>query len=211
MIPTDEALCLVAGYACGSFLTADVVCRIKTGASAFQTGDGNPGMANVGHELGTGAAAAVLAGDIAKTIAAWALGNAIMPAIDGLGGLIAGVGATLGHDFPAWHHFAGGKGVTTTCSAIVLANPVTGGISCLAGLADVLLEGHLCVGAVVIPATWLVLSTAFGTKAQSIAAAALTALMAYEHAPAIRGIRTGETGRASLSTKFWAMLGHPKP
>ena len=65
--------CLLAfpiGYAFGCFLTADVVCRMSVHKSCFSIGDGNPGMANVGHVLGTKAALAVLAGDILKTLLA---------------------------------------------------------------------------------------------------------------------------------------------
>lgn len=204
------ACCLLVGYACGNLLTADLVCRAKVGRSAFQTGDGNPGMANVGHTLGVGAAVAVLAGDIGKTLLAWCLGNAMAPVEGSLAGLIAGVGVTLGHNYPVWHGFRGGKGVTTTCSAIILANPVTGLASCLVGLATVLLEGHLCVGAVAITTAWLVLSAAFGTPAQTIAAVMLEVLMVMAHGSAIRGIATGKTGRATLSAKFWVMLGHPR-
>ena len=44
-------LCLLVGYLCGGFLTAELVARARTGKSAAALGTGNPGMANLAHEL----------------------------------------------------------------------------------------------------------------------------------------------------------------
>ena len=62
----ERLLCLLVGYVCGGFLTAELVAKHCTGKSAAHLGTGNPGMANLAHELGTGWGAVVLAGDIAK-------------------------------------------------------------------------------------------------------------------------------------------------
>lgn len=197
---------LAIGYACGMFLTADVVCRAVSGKSAFETGAGNPGMANVGHELGVRWAAVVLAGDIGKTLLAWLVCRALFPGDMTTAGVMAGLGTTLGHDYPAWHRFRGGKGVTTTCSAIFLTNPVLGGVSCLAGLGEVLFCGYLCVGAITISAAWLVLSILFGSTCQSVAAVVLLVLMALAHGGPVMGIRDGSTGKAAISERFLALF-----
>ena len=197
---------LAIGYACGMFLTADVVCHVACGKSAFETGVGNPGMANVGHELGVKWAGAVLAGDIGKTLLAWLVCRALFPADAATAGVMAGLGATLGHNYPAWHHFSGGKGVTTTCSAIFLTNPALGLLACLAGLFEVLFCGYLCVGAIVISATWLVLSVLFGDAYQIVVAVALLVLMVIAHGGPTLGIRDGSTGKASISERFHSLL-----
>lgn len=67
----QRLLCLLVGYLCGCFLTAELVARARTGKSAVALGTGNPGMANLAHELGKGWGAVVLAGDIAKTALAF--------------------------------------------------------------------------------------------------------------------------------------------
>lgn len=61
-------LCIVIGYLCGCFLTADAVARHKTGKSAFAIGTGNPGMANILEQFGVKWAAATLLGDVLKTV-----------------------------------------------------------------------------------------------------------------------------------------------
>ena len=199
---------LIIGYALGCILTADVVSRHFAHKTVFDLGVGNPGMANVGHELGHKAAACVLAGDIAKTLAAWRIARARFPAAADVAGLWAGLGSTLGHNYPVWHGFRGGKGVTTTCSAIILAAPVIGVVSCLLGFATVVVSGYLCWGAIAITAFYLVLVAIFKGGAERIAiAAALLVLMAIAHGSAVAGIKTGKTPRASLADKVLAKLG----
>ena len=82
----QRLLCLLLGYLCGCFLTAELVARARTGKSAAALGTGNPGMANLAHELGKGWGAVVLAGDIAKTALAFGLCRALFPALGGLSG-----------------------------------------------------------------------------------------------------------------------------
>ena len=122
----QRLLCLLLGYLCGCFLTAELVARARTGKSAAALGTGNPGMANLAHELGKGWGAVVLAGDIAKTALAFGLCRALFPALGGLSGLWAGLGAVLGHNFPLWRGFRGGKGVAVTCAALILFSPLWG-------------------------------------------------------------------------------------
>lgn len=202
------ACSLAVGYVLGGFLTADVVCRRRLGKSAFDVGTGNPGMANVGARLGVGAAALVLAGDIGKTVLAAALSCLLWGGLTGTPGelfaghpaaLLAGLGATLGHDFPLWHRLRGGKGVTTTCSAIILFRPLVGGGCCLAGLAVVALTSQLCYGAVAIPALFVVAELVAGDGAAGVAgAAALLALALAEHGgPCLRALR-GEEPKTRL-------------
>ena len=132
------ACSLAVGYVCGSFLTAELVSRHVSGKSAFDVGQGNPGMANIGATFGTRWAAVTLAGDIAKTALAFAVARVLFPADAEVAGTVAVVGATLGHVFPAWHRFRGGKGVATTCAGIILMTPMAGGAAAVVGLLVVL-------------------------------------------------------------------------
>jgi glycerol-3-phosphate acyltransferase PlsY len=203
----DEKIVIVAslviGYVCGSFLTAEVVSRHVGGKSAFDVGLGNPGMANVGSVYGVKAAAATLAGDLVKVIIAFVVARALFPTSVDLAGICAATATTVGHVFPAWHGFRGGKGVATSCAAIVLTAPVMGIASLVIGLLTVLLGGYLCVGAIVIPSVWLVMQLIWGDMPHVIAGVVLVAIAVFCHGGPARGIATGETGRASISTRFW--------
>ena len=196
-------VCFVVGYTFGCFLTADFVCHRVRHASAFDVGLGNPGMANIASELGVGWGLVVLAGDVLKVVAASLICLAVFPTL-GLGtcGLWAGLGATVGHDYPVWHRFSGGKGVTTSCSAIILGRPVTGVASTLVGFVVILATKYLCLGALAIPAAFVALAAILGDTQATLVGLVLLGLALAEHAGAARGIRTGETKQTDLLAKL---------
>ena len=200
----ERIICLLVGYLCGSVLTAEVVARRVAGRSIFELGDGNPGMANVGHELGTPAALACLAGDILKTLVPTLVMSRVFGQLEW--GVVAGwtgLGATLGHVLPFWHGFKGGKGVTTIASTIILMNPLWGILAGVVGIATIILAGYLSVGAVVAMAFYTVATWFVLPHDCAFIALAFTVMQVLTHWSKLQGIRTGTTHRASLSTKFW--------
>lgn len=144
-------LAMGTGYIFDNFLTADVVARLCTGKRAEEIGSGNPGMANIMSHVGKKAGVVVLLGDIVKTLlafmAAWRLTGSF---IDDAALLWAGMGAVLGHNFPVWNHFRGGKGVTVTCTWLIIYMPLWGTVCCIAGGVLTLLTGYLPLGAFLI-------------------------------------------------------------
>lgn len=187
-----RGLCLLAGYLFGSFLTAEVAARCIAGKSAFALGTGNPGMANIMAQLGKPAGFAVLAGDAAKTVLACLLCVRLAaPELGRAAVLYAGLGAVLGHNWPLWHKFRGGKGVAVTCTWLILYLPVTGALCCLAGGIVVLLTGYLPLGAVVIPLLAVPLAwVQFGTEA-GVAVALAAGIMFTRHWRGLQRIRQG--------------------
>lgn len=204
---TPRLICLLVGYLCGCMLTAELVARRVAGRSVFELGDGNPGMANIGHELGTPAAIVCLAGDILKTLVPVLVTSHVFGE---LGWHVAtgwtGLGATLGHIWPFWHRFKGGKGVTTISSTIILMNPLWGILAGVVGVATIIGSGYLSVAAVVAMAFYTVVTAL--TLPPDCAGIALffTGLQVLTHWSKLRGIPAGTTHRASLSTKFWAKV-----
>lgn len=112
----------MAGYLIGSVDFGVIVPRIA-GVDIYGVGSGNPGTTNVLRAMGKVAAVAVLAGDILKGVAAAALGDLAGP---DAAGFAAGFAAALGHCYPLWHRFRGGKGVATTGGAVLWMAPVVG-------------------------------------------------------------------------------------
>ena len=190
---------LLLGYGCGCFLTAELVALRRTGGSAAAIGSGNPGMANIGRHLGLRWGAVVLLGDIAKTALSCALAHLLCPGP--LSTLYAGLGAALGHNFPFWRSFRGGKGVAVTCAFLILFSPLWGGLACLAGLAVTLATGWLPLGAAVIPALFVPLAFgAYGAEAGLLALSAAL-LMLSRHWRGLGRVFRGEEPCAFPSTQ----------
>lgn len=205
MVP--KLICLCVGYLCGCLLTGELVARSMTGKSAFEIGDGNPGMANVGHELGTTAAALCLAGDILKTLLPVLLMSRLFPQ---LGWHVAtawtGLGATLGHIWPFWHGFRGGKGVTTIFSTIILMQPLFGILAGIVSIVTIVLSGYLSVGAVVGMLFYTIATALKLPRDCAFVSLVFTVLQLITHGSKLRGILNGTTRRASISTKFWSAV-----
>ena len=145
-------LSLVIGYLFGSFLTAEAVSYKYLGKSIQSVGTGNPGMANVMSQIGKKQGFLVLIGDILKILIAMILvwiitGQTNTDQII----LYTGFGGILGHNYPFWRKFHGGKGVTVTCTWLIIWMPLWGTLCCLAGGIITLLTGYLPLGAILIP------------------------------------------------------------
>lgn len=151
-----KSLCVIIGYLCGCFLTAEVVAYHKAGKSACEIGSRNPGMANIAKSFGWKWGAVTLLGDVFKTAVPCMLCRYVLfPSLDRMAILYAGVGAALGHGFPFWNRFRGGKGVTVTCTYIVLFSPLVGILVNLIGLLILLATGYPAAGALAIPVLYL--------------------------------------------------------
>ena len=118
------ALLLIAAYLIGSISFAVVVSRVFGMADPRTYGSGNPGATNVLRSGNKLAAALTLAGDAFKGWLAVVLAAAIAPAagLDALAVPAAALAAFLGHLFPIFLRFKGGKGVATAASVLLSAS-----------------------------------------------------------------------------------------
>jgi len=124
--PAFQAFIAVVGaYIIGSIDFAVVVGRMH-GVDIHQVGSGNPGPANVMRTLGRGPAAMVLVGDTLKGVIAAALGMVVSGDPQSTLAVGAGLAAVVGHCFPLFHRFRGGKGVATALGAVLFIIPVGG-------------------------------------------------------------------------------------
>ncbi|MDO4851690.1 MAG: glycerol-3-phosphate acyltransferase [Actinomycetota bacterium] len=193
-----RVVCLAIGYAFGCFLTADIVARMRLGKPAHEVGSGNPGMANIASLLGTRWAAVVLIGDVGKVLVPFAICRFVLfPDLGQVSALWVGLGATLGHDFPFWMGFHGGKGVSTTCATIVFNDPVGGLVSCVVGLLVVLATKQLCFGAVAITFAFAVFAFLHGWETFALACV-LAVLMAFAHGRPMLDALAGRGHRTDL-------------
>lgn len=117
---------IILGYLAGSISTAIIVCRMMGLPDPRSEGSRNPGATNVLRFGGKKAAAITLAGDFLKGVLPILLAR--LAGIDDLGLALTGLAAFLGHLYPVFFGFEGGKGVATAFGVIL-------GLSWLAALA----------------------------------------------------------------------------
>lgn len=142
--------CLLIGYGFGNFVTAYVVSQWRTGKSPRQLGSGNPGTANIGAVLGKKFGILTLCGDLLKTILAIYICQLLFPELGRLAILYAGIGTTLGHNYPIWQKFHGGKGIAVSAILLVMYDWQWGLICLLIALAVMLISQNLTLPGIAI-------------------------------------------------------------
>ncbi len=110
---------MAAAYLVGSLDFAVVVARAR-GLDIYDVGSGNPGTSNVLRTMGKGAAAMTLLGDVLKGVIAAAMGFLVAGEA---GAAAGGFFAIVGHCYPVFHHFKGGKGVATAAGLLLWLIP----------------------------------------------------------------------------------------
>lgn len=118
-------VCLIVGYIFGTFQTAFFYGKLH-GIDIREHGSGNSGTTNTLRVLGTKAGLIVFAGDMLKSIIAIVIMRAVFKDSQGdilpLLTLYTGAGCVLGHNFPFYMRFKGGKGIATTGGMMIAAH-----------------------------------------------------------------------------------------
>lgn len=133
------AVTAIASYLFGSFNSALIVCRLLKHDDIRKYGSKSAGLTNVLRVYGKIPALITLLCDLFKGVIAVVLARLIVTDILGVLffgdslfiGYVAGVCVVLGHIFPLYYGFKGGKGVLTACTTMLAVDPVTT-ILCLA-------------------------------------------------------------------------------
>ena len=188
---------VVLGYLCGSLASAVIVCRIMKLPDPRREGSGNPGATNVLRLGGKTAAALTLAGDVLKGTIPVLLAHLLSdsPAV-----LAAtAVAAFIGHLYPVFFQFKGGKGVATAFGAIAaLVYPVAlfmGAVWVLVAMVTRYASLASISAAVMAPLFTLLF---IREPAYVLALTAIAALLVYRHWGNIERLRDGSEPEISL-------------
>ena len=119
MLLLAVALCIASGYLLGSINSAIIISTKKFGSDIRNHGSGNAGMTNMFRTFGKKGGFLTLFGDVAKTIAPIILGYLFL-GYDG--SYLAGLFVVLGHCFPVYYKFKGGKGVLAMFSMMFMCD-----------------------------------------------------------------------------------------
>lgn len=212
----ERLVCLAIGYCLGLIQTSYILGKMK-GIDIRQYGSGNAGTTNTLRVLGTKAGLLVLAGDIFKTILAVVFVSVLFknshPDTIYLLKIYAGAGAILGHNFPFYMNFKGGKGIAATAGFILSFHPYFIVMGVVLFFGAFLLTHYVSLGSLLVYAGLMIQMIICGqmglfegmTQANLIEMYIVTALLTimayYKHRANIGRLLRGEERKTYLKKK----------
>jgi glycerol-3-phosphate acyltransferase PlsY len=173
-------LVLVVGYLLGSIPFAYLLARRHRGIDLRIAGSGNVGAANLLRTTTKKIGVSAMALDMAKGIASVLVARQLDPGP--AGPAVAGIAAVLGHIYPVWLGFRGGKGVATTCGVFSILAPQAAAIGALVFLATVWWTKYISLGSVIASALLGPLAIMTGAAdATVLAAFVVAAIVIHRH------------------------------
>lgn len=202
-------ICLAIGYLFGLIQTSLIVGKLIYKVDVREHGSGNPGSTNTLRTLGLKAGIGVFACDILKAAIAFLVSSAIFgggsiffPPEAGLGvlpGLYAGLGTILGHNFPFYLKFKGGKGIATTIGTFLVLDYRVAWISYILGIISVAVTKYVSVGSLVISVSFPVMMIIFGYGAEEIIIGFVITIIAFlRHKKNIKALIDGSERKISV-------------
>ena len=139
-------LVLVAAYFIGAIPFGVIIGKVFRGVDIRSYGSGGSGATNVNRTLGAKAGGAVLAADVGKGVVVTLIARL---ALDGEAWVVAAAGTTavLGHMFPIYIRFKGGKGVATGLGALAVISPISAVIA-LSGVGIAAITRYVSLGSI---------------------------------------------------------------
>ncbi len=184
------------GYAIGSLPLGFLIARGRGGIDLRRVGSGNVGATNVYRSAGPALAVLVMLVDVAKGAGGVILARLLTVSPEPHTEALAGLTAVIGHVYPVWLRFVGGKGVAVACGVFAVLAPVaTAGAAVVFVVATVLTK-YVSLGSVLatvaLPALeWI----RGGEPAVGVAAACAAALILFRHRGNIRRLALGTERR----------------
>ena len=185
---------IILAYLIGSIPFALILARRWGAADLRSVGSGNLGAANVMRASGLAAGVLVAALYMAKGAASvWlaarvSTGDAVPAA--------AGLAAIVGHIYPVWLRFRGGKGVATACGVFAVLTPLAIPPALAVFMAIVWLTKYISLGSVVASVVLPSLAYALGSPTPSVLAAiAASIIIVFRHRSNVLRLRTGTERR----------------
>lgn len=211
----ERLICLAIGYVCGLFQTSYIIGRMHK-TDIREHGSGNAGTTNALRTFGKKAGALTLLGDLLKcVIAIWIVKalfknqyGDILPLLS----LYAGAGCILGHNFPFYLNFRGGKGVAASVGMILAFDWKLFLICAVVFFALFFVTHYVSLCSLCAYASALIIVIAFGqmgyygmdhshTVEMYIVMAVLTALAFYRHRTNITRLANGTESKIYLGAK----------
>ena len=192
-------LCIVIPYVLGSVNFALVISKVFYKDDIRNHGSGNAGMTNMLRTYGKKAAAATLLCDILKAVLSVWLGLWFFGEI---GAYIAGMFCVLGHIFPIFFKFKGGKGVATVAAMVLTLNPLAFLILFVIFVIVVATTRYISLGSVLCMLLYPALTYALGGVGfPTLFSFAVAAIVIFMHRSNIKRLLNGTENKVSFANK----------
>lgn len=172
----------IIGYIVGSLPLGFLIARGRGGIDLRRVGSGNVGAANVYRSAGRSLGVTVMLVDMCKGAGGVLLARHLLggPA-EGVAAL-AGLGAVIGHIYPVWLRFVGGKGVAVACGVFALLAPVATAVAAAVFVLATWITRYVSLGSVLATMTLPAVEwTRVGPDPVTLAATAASALILFRH------------------------------
>ena len=191
-------LCAVIGYLLGSISSGILVSR-KAGHNLRKEGSHNTGASNALRVMGLKAGALTFLGDFAKAALSVALGLLIAGQY---GGMIAGLAAILGHNWPVFFGFQGGKGIACSSAVLLVLFPWHGLFAGACCILVICLCSYISVGSLtMLTVFFLLMAITQPFWPYAVWALVMLALGVYRHRSNLERLRNGTENKIGQKAK----------
>ncbi len=193
---------LVVAYLLGSINTSIIVSKIMIGDDIRKHGSGNAGATNTLRTVGKKGALFVVIGDVLKAVVALLFAK-LAPFATPNALYMAGLGAVLGHNFPLYFKFKGGKGIIVSLVAILFADPILGLITFAVAIAIMAITRYVSLGSVLGAVVFAALALIFRNRNTDfvVFAIMLAILAIYMHKGNIARLLSGTENKLGSKKK----------
>ena len=190
----------VIAYLLGSISFGMIIAKLAGGPNLREVGSKNTGATNVLRVMGVKVGFTVFVLDILKALIACIIGRVWM----GLNGaMIAGLAVVLGHNWPCFFQFKGGKGVASTLSVMLMTFPIPAVICYIVAIGLIAATKFVSLGSITLAALFalLVIITNFGSWLIALWVLAIAGLLIWRHHANIGRLLRGEENKLSFKKK----------
>ena len=190
-------ICAVVGYFLGGINSAILISKAVYHEDIRDFGSHNAGMTNMMRTYGKAAAFGTLIGDLMKTVIAVLVARLIL---GDMGAYIAGTASVIGHIYPCYFGFKGGKGVATAAMMVLMTNPVCFAILFTLFVILVLGFKYISLGSVMCLMLYPVLSNRLGVMGivPTLCTFIVAILIVYKHKDNIKRLLNGTESKFSF-------------
>lgn len=190
----------VIAYLLGSISFGMIVAKLKGGPNLREVGSKNTGATNVLRVMGVKTGLIVFVLDILKALIACIIGRVWM----GLNGaMVAGLAVVIGHNWPCFFQFKGGKGVASTLAVMLMTFPIPACICYVVAIALILYTRFVSLGSITLAALFavMVIATNWANWLVIIWVLIISGLLIWRHHANIGRLLKGNENKLSFKKK----------